>query len=158
LEVTSPFGNSPDIESIRREKENSSGKVVTVGVTPCPMSRVKSAEDVTETEFDTDTVGGETRRFGNVYARRKQNEGELPTVPLVPSSSSSRSTPTLEASTSSNTYSETPGDIIPFSDPPMTLRRTSGSNAGRNPDRYGIPNTLYNIAQFASYSNILPVH
>jgi hypothetical protein len=74
LEVTSPFGNSPDAESIKREGENNSGKVVTVGVIPYPMSRKKSAEDVTdnvETEFDIDIVGDETQRFGNVYARRK---------------------------------------------------------------------------------------
>jgi hypothetical protein len=130
LEVTSPFDDSPNTESIRRKGENSgSGKVVTVGVIPGPMPREESTKDDTdnlETEFDTDIAGDETRRFGNVYARRKQNEEELSSIPLVPISPLSRSTPTPEASTSSNT-----GDTIPLSDPLMILR-TSRSNVGQS--------------------------
>jgi hypothetical protein len=162
LEVRSPFSDSPNTGSIRREEENSgNGKVVTVGVIPCPMPREESTKDETdnlETEFDTDTVGSETRRFGNVYTRRKQNEEELPSEPPMPISPLSRSTPTPEAPTSSNTDSVDTGDTIPLFDPSMTLRRTSRSNTERNPDRYGFLNILHDIAQFVSYSNISPVH
>jgi hypothetical protein len=38
---------------------------------------------------------------------------------------------------------------------PMSLRRTSRSNAGIPPDRYGFP---HDIAQSVLYSNISPTH
>jgi Reverse transcriptase (RNA-dependent DNA polymerase) len=47
--------------------------------------------------------------------------------------------------------------MIPLSPPttPLSIRRTSRSNVGVPPDRYGFP---HNIVQFVSYSNISPVH
>jgi hypothetical protein len=154
-------GDSPNTGSIRRKGENSgSGKVVNVRVIPYPMPREESTKDDTDNlkaEFDTDTIGDETRRFKNVYARRKHNEEELSSVPLVPISPLSRSTLTPETPISSNTDLVNTSDTIPLSNPPMTLR-TSRSNAGRNPDRYGFLNTPHDIAQFVSYTNISPIN
>jgi hypothetical protein len=47
--------------------------------------------------------------------------------------------------------------MIPLSPPltPLSIRRTSRSNAGVPSDRYDFP---HNIVQFVSYSNISPVH
>jgi hypothetical protein len=92
-----------------------------------------------------------------VYTRRrKQNEEAVPTVPLVPSLLSLHPL-TPETSTPSTSYSEYTGDMIPLSPPPtpLSIRRTSRSNAGVPPDRYDFP---HDIAQFVSYSNISPVH
>jgi Reverse transcriptase (RNA-dependent DNA polymerase) len=85
-----------------------------------------------------------------------QHEEAVPTVPLVPSLLS-LSPLTPETPTPSTSDSEYTGDMIPLSSPPtpLSIRRTSHSNAGVPPDRYGFP---HDIAQFVSYSHISPVH
>jgi len=46
LRVTSPFGDSPDTSSMRREGESSDGeRLVHVGMMPCPVLREESAEE-----------------------------------------------------------------------------------------------------------------
>jgi hypothetical protein len=88
--------------------------------------------------------------------RKKQNEGPVPTVPLVSSSPLSPSTSTPETPSPSSD-SEYTSDMIPLPSlpSPMSLRRTSRSNARIPPDHYGFP---HDIAQFISYSNISPTH
>jgi hypothetical protein len=78
----------------------------------------------------------------------------VPTVPLMSSSPLSSATSTPETPLLSSDSEFTGDMILLLSAPsPMTLRRTSRSNAGLSPDRYGFP---HNIAQFVSYSNISP--
>jgi Reverse transcriptase (RNA-dependent DNA polymerase) len=95
-----------------------------------------------------------------VYTRRKKHNEKTvqneKAVPLVPSP---LSLPPLtpEIPTPSTSDSEYTGDMIPLSPPPtpLSIRRTSRSNAGVPPDRYGFP---HDIAQFVSYSHISPIH
>jgi hypothetical protein len=87
-----------------------------------------------------------------VYKRRKkQNERPVLIVPLVSSSPLSPSISTPETPFSDSEYT---GDMIPLPSP-MSLRRTSRSNAGIPPDRYSFP---HDIAHFVSYSNISSTH
>jgi Integrase core domain len=157
-QVASPFGDSLDTGGMRREGEDDSSserRLVSVGDIPCPLveSVVVPDHERTEPENGGTQAQGELR----VYTRRrKQNEEAVPTVPLVPSP---LSLPPLtpETPTPSTSDSEYIGDMIPLSPPPtpLSIRRTSRSNARVLPDRYGFP---HNIAQFVSYSNISPVH
>lgn len=91
-------------------------------------------------------VGSRLRGELRVY-KRKQNEGTLPTVPLVSTSPSSRSTSTPETPIPSTTDSEYTNDMIPpsSSPTPMTLRRTSRSNAEHPTQRCGSHITLPSI-------------
>jgi hypothetical protein len=87
--------------------------------------------------------------------RKKQNEGPVPTMPLVLASplSPSISTPETPSLPIDSKYTS---DMIPLPSPsPMSLRRTSRSNVGISPDRYGFS---HDIAQFVSYSNIFLTH
>jgi hypothetical protein len=63
---------------------------------------------------------------------------------------------TPETPTPSTSDSEYTSDMIHLSPPltPLSIR-TSRSNVGVPPDRYGFP---HDIVQFVSYSNISPVH
>ena len=161
--VTSPFGDSLDTGGMRREGESSSGseKMVSVGTVPCPVVDVEKSAVVPEQEQEeNDSEIGGTQAQGElrVYTRRrKQNEGIVPTVPPLVPSPLSLPSPTPETPTSSTTDSEYTGDMIPLSTPPdpLSLRRTTRTNAGVPPDRYGFP---HNIAQFVSYSHISPAH
>jgi hypothetical protein len=99
--VTSPFDNSPDTDSMRREGESSSGeRLVHVGMASCPilidqMILGRSAEvpesSVEVLEYKTVVVedgGASTQDKLRVYARRrKQNEEIGLTVTLVSVSS-----------------------------------------------------------------------
>jgi hypothetical protein len=142
---------------MRREEEDDSrseGRMVSVGDIPCPLVESADVPDHgrTEPEIGGTQAQGELR----VYTRKKkQNEEVVPTMPLVPSL---LSLPPLtpETSTPSTSDSEYTSDMIPLSPPtPLSIRRTSRSNAGVPLDRYGFP---HDIAQFVSYSNISPVH
>ncbi|KAJ3668810.1 hypothetical protein LUZ61_022792 [Rhynchospora tenuis] len=167
MEVTSPFGDLSESASIRQEGENGV-RIEKVGPTPLLIpTSVEEQENEEEEEQkdeeeeeDHENVRTQTRGELRVYTRRpKEGPMNAPTIPLVPSPLS-RSTPTLETPTptdhSSDSESET-GDMNPLSSSytPITLRRTSRSNAGHPPDRYGFP---HDIAQFVSYSNISHVH
>jgi Reverse transcriptase (RNA-dependent DNA polymerase) len=125
-----------------------------VGDIPCPL--VESAEVPDHGRTEPENGGTQAQGELSVYTRRRnQNEEAVPTVPLVPSP---LSLPPLtpETSTPSTSDSEYTGDMIPLSPPtPLSIRRTSRSNAGVPLDRYGFP---HDIAQFVSYSNISPVH
>jgi hypothetical protein len=90
-----------------------------------------------------------------VYERRKkQNEKPVLIVPLVSSSPLSPSISTPETQSSDSEYT---GDMIHLPSPPspISLRRTSRSNARIPPDRYGFP---HDITHFVSYSNISSTH
>jgi hypothetical protein len=153
-QIASPFGDSLDTGGMRREGEDDSSserRLVSVGDIPCPL--VESAEvpdhERTETEIGGTQAQGELR----VYTRRRKQNEEA--VSLVPSP---LFLPTLtpETSTPSTSDSEYTGDMILSPPPtPLSIRRTSRSNAGVPPDRYGFP---HDIAQFVYYSNISPVH
>ena len=160
LEVTSPFGDLPDTGGERREGENGE-RLVNAGSIPISIPySVERGEPVEEhdDEEEEETVGVGTQAQGElrVYTRRRQNEVPLaPTVPLVSSSPLPRSAPTSETPTPPSD-SEYTGDMIPSSSSnPITVRRTSRSNAGVPPDRYGFP---HDIAKFVSYSNLSPTY
>ncbi|KAJ4737614.1 Transposon Ty1-H Gag-Pol polyprotein [Rhynchospora pubera] len=168
LEVTSPFGDLSDSERMRQEGENCD-KMGTME--PIPLSiptLVQAHENGEEGEEDEQEEEGVLDHPANVipaqhelkvYTRRpKEGPTNAPIIPLVPSSPLSRPVPTLETATpTQSTDSEFTGDMNHLSSlhTPITLRRTSRSNAGLPPDRYGFP---HDIAQFVSYSNISPVH
>jgi hypothetical protein len=158
-QVASPFGDSLDTGGMRREGEDDSSserRMVSVGDIFCPLVESAEVPDHGRTELEnngTQARGGELTEPENggtqaqgelrVYTRRiKQNEEAVPTVPLVPSP---LSMPPLkpETSTPSTSDSEYTGDMIPLSPPtPLSIRRTSRSNAGVPPDRYGFPHDI----------------
>jgi hypothetical protein len=162
-QVTSPFGDSLDIGGMRREGESSTGseRMASVGIVPCPVVDVEKSAVVPEQEREGNNFGiGGTQTQGElrVYTRReKQNEGIVPTVPLLVLSPLSLPSPTPETPTPSTTDSKYSDDMISLSTPPdpLLIRRTTHINAGVPPDRYGF---LHNIAQFVSYSHISPAH
>ncbi|KAF9661127.1 hypothetical protein SADUNF_Sadunf19G0035400 [Salix dunnii] len=155
LEVNSPFGDSPDTSGIRREGESSRSDGKRQVHVPCTVVVEESVEEPEDEEEEIEPEGGETQAQGElrVYTRRRrQNDVEVPVVPVVLASPLSRPTPTPETPTPSTSDSNYTGDMIPLPSPdPMVLRRTSRSNAGHPPDRFGFP---HDIAQFVSYSNI----
>ncbi|KAB5557520.1 hypothetical protein DKX38_008429 [Salix brachista] len=159
LEVNSPFDDSPDTSGMRREGESRSSDGERQVHVPCTIV-VEELVEEPEDEDEIEPEGGETQAQGElrVYTRRRrQNDVEVPVVPVVPASPLSRPTPTPETPTPSTSNSNYIGDMIPLPSPnPTILRRTSRSNAGHPPDRFGFP---HDIAQFVSYSNITsPVH
>jgi hypothetical protein len=115
--------------------------MVSVKDIPCPLVESAKVPDHgrTEPEIGGTQAQGELR----VYTRRrKQNEEAMPTVPFVPSP---LFLPPLtpEISTPSTSDSEYTGDMIPLSPPtPLSIRRTSHSNAGVAPNRYGFPHDI----------------
>jgi hypothetical protein len=143
---------------MRREGEDDSSserRMVSVEDIPCPL--VESAEVPDHGRTEPENGGTQAQGELRVYTRRrKQNEEAVPIVSLVPSPLSLPSL-TPEIPTPSTSDFEYTGDMIPLSPPPtpLSIRRTSRSNAGVPPDRYGFP---HDIAQFVSYSHISPVH
>ncbi|KAF9672574.1 hypothetical protein SADUNF_Sadunf11G0056300 [Salix dunnii] len=155
LEVNSPFGDSPDTSGMRREGESNSSDGERQVHVPCTIVVEESVEEP-EDEEEIEPEGGETQAQGElrVYTRRRrQNDVE---VPVVPASPLSRSTPTPETPTPSTSDSNSTGDMIPLPYPdPMILRRTSRSNTGHPPDRFGFP---HDIAQFLSSVNDMKMY
>jgi Reverse transcriptase (RNA-dependent DNA polymerase) len=151
---SSPFSDSVDTAGIRQEGENGE-MLVNVGSIPLSVPSSIEEQENDEEEKELVCVGTQTQgEMRYVYERRKkQNEGP---VPLVSSSPLSPATSTPETPSLSLDLEYT-GDMIPLPSPPspMSLRRTSHSNARIPPDRYGFP---HDITQFVSYSNISPTH
>jgi hypothetical protein len=155
-QVASSFGDSLDTGGMRREGEDDSSserRMVSVGDIPCPL--VESAEVPDHGRTEPENGGTQAQGELRVYTRRRkqnekavQNEEAVPTVPLVPSH---LSLPPLtpETPTPSTSDSEYTCDMIHLSPPPtpLSIRRTSRSNVGVLPDRYGFP---HDIAQFVS--------
>jgi hypothetical protein len=141
-QVASPFGDSLDTGGMRREGDDdnsSERRMVSVGDISCPL--VESAEVPHHGRTEPENGGTQAQGELRVYTRRKKQNEEA--VPLVPSP---LSLPPLtpETPTPSTSDSEYTGDMIPLSPPPMPLsiRRTSRSNAGVPPDRYGFPHDI----------------
>jgi hypothetical protein len=137
-QVASPFGDSLDTGVMRREGNDDSSserRMVSVGDIPCPLveSAVVPDHERTEPENDGTQAQGELR----VYTRRRKYG---PAVPLV---LSPLSLPP-ETPTPSTSDSEYTGDMIHLSPPPtpLSIRRTSRSNAGVLLDRYGFPHNI----------------
>ncbi|XP_020260687.1 uncharacterized protein LOC109837018 [Asparagus officinalis] len=87
------------------------------------------------------------------YSRKgKQIAETVPTVPLVPSPLPTPA-PTPETPTPPPDSSQGDSIPLPTHPTPITVQRTTRSNAGNPPDRYG-----WDLAQFVSYSNIHPAH
>jgi hypothetical protein len=159
LEVTSPFGDSPDILGIRQEGKSSSTDGERSVHVPCTIV-VKELVKEPKYEEEIEPQGGETQAQGElrIYTmRRRQNDVEMPVVPVVPSSPLFRPILTPKTPTSSTSDSDYAGDMILLPSPdPMILKRTSRSNVGHPPDCFGFS---HDIAQFVSYSNIIsPTH
>ncbi|KAB5520450.1 hypothetical protein DKX38_024769 [Salix brachista] len=160
LEVNSPFDDSPDTSGMRREGESRSSDGERQVHVPCTVVVEESVEEPEDEEEEIEPERSETQAQGELRMytrRRRQNDVEVPVVPVVLASPLSWPTPTPETPTPSTSDSNYTGDMIPLPSPdPTILRRTSRSNAGHPPDRFGFS---HDIAQFVSYSNItLPVH
>jgi hypothetical protein len=86
-----------------------------------------------------------------VYTRKKEPIELFIPCPL--------SLPALTHETSSSTTDlDYPGDMIPLYTPtPLSVKRTTRSNAGVLPDRYGLYHD-HDITHSVSYSHISPSH
>ena len=158
--VTSPFDDLIQTENMR-EGDNCE-RLLKIGsiplLIPTSAERQVSVGDKEEGKEDEEPICVGTQAEGElkVYTRkRRQKDGNVNTssAPHVPSSSMSRPASTSEIPTELPNL-EITGDMI-SSPSPIEIRRTSRSNAGVPPDRYGFP---HDIAQFISYSNISATH
>ena len=131
--ITSPFGDLPDTGGTRQEGGNGKSSRGSIPIS-IPYSVEKEDEDEGEKE---ETRGVRSTAQGELltYSRRGK-EPEVPTVTVPVPSPSSSSAPTHEIPTPPSTL----GNIIPTPAPlpaPMSERRTTRSNAGNPPKRYG---------------------
>jgi hypothetical protein len=177
--VFSPFGDSLDTGSVWREGESSGSdefRTVSVGDISYPVEMVvesiivepvaapvqlvvlimESVPVVESTVVPAQDDESKTQAQGElrVYTRR----GKEPVESFVPRPLS-LSALTPETPSSSTTDPDYPCDMIPLSTPPtpLSVRRTTRSNARITPDRYGFyPD--HDITHHVSYSHISPSH
>ena len=123
--------NADELEDGSQERDNQIEREMEDG------SQEKADQTQDDPEDIIEESGNETQGELKVYKRRKQNEGQQ----------NRKESPFVDPSNIDG--------IIPHSSPPLSLRRSSRSNAGNPPPRYRVE---HDIAHFVSYSNISHTH